>query len=184
MEGMGKIYDALDDRLIRFIEEQRLFFVATAPMSEQGHINLSPKGHDTFAVLDSKTVAYLDLGGSGIETHAHLKENGRITVMFCAFAGKPYILRLYGRGESIPFTDDRFSGLMEKFPGQDRARNVVRIDVHRIQDSCGWGVPQYAFDGDRDQLIKYHAAKSYSEWVYKKNAESLDGLPGLQPPEA
>ena len=177
---MGKTYEQLDERLTQFITAQKMFFVATAPLSGEGHINLSPKGHDTFAILNPTTVAYLDLGGSGIETHAHVQENGRITIMFCAFDGKPYILRLYGRGVATSLNDEGFGDLMKHFPGHQKARGVIRIEVTRIQDSCGWGVPMFAFEGERDQLLRYHEAKAYDDWVYTKNAESIDGLPGLR----
>ena len=179
---MGKLFEALDERLTAFIDAQKMFFVATAPVGAEGHVNLSPKGLDTFAIIDEKTVAYLDLGGSGIETHAHIKENGRITIMFCAFEGRPYILRLYGRGTAVTFNDPEFSELMRLFPNQTRARGIIRVDVTRIQDSCGFGVPLYSFQGDRDQLVKYHNAKAYEDWVYDKNAASIDGLPGLKRP--
>ena len=181
---MGKLYDQLDDRLAAFIEQQKMFFVATAPLSAEGHVNVSPKGLDTFAVIDKQTVAYLDLGGSGIETHAHVNENGRITLMFCAFEGRPYILRLYGRGTATTFNDPEFSDLMRWFPRQKRARGVIRVDLTRIQDSCGFGVPLYAFQGERDQLVRYHDTRAYEDWVYDKNAESIDGLTGLQRPSS
>ena len=180
---MGKTYERLDERLSAFIARQKMFFVATAPLSGEGHVNLSPKGHDSFVIVDPTTVAYLDLGGSGIETHAHVAENGRITVMFCAFEDKPYILRLYGRGEPVTFHDEGFSELLKLFDGHERARGIIRIRLTRIQDSCGWGVPRYEFRGERDQLLKYHRAKQYEDWVYTKNAQSIDGLPGLSRPK-
>ena len=181
---MGKTYQELNNRLIDFMKQQKMFFVATAPLSPGGHVNVSPKGYDSFTVLGPKSVAYLDLGGSGIETHAHVMENGRITIMFCAFEGTPYILRLYGRGEALTFHDPEFAELMPRFPNLDRGRGIIRVNLTRIMDSCGWGVPFYAFKGERDQLTRYHAAKSYEDWVYAKNAESIDGLPGLTRPQA
>ena len=181
---MGKVYEELSERLIRFVEDQKMFFVATAPLGAEGHINVSPKGHDCFTVVDPTTVAYLDLGGSGIETHAHVNENGRITIMFCAFEGSPYILRLYGQGTSVGFEDPRFSDLKKLFPDQPRARNIITVNLTRIADSCGWGVPMYDFRGERDQLIRYHEKKAYGDWAYTKNRESIDGLPGLRPPTA
>ena len=119
---MGKSYDALDDRLIAFIRQQKLFFVATASLSAQGSVNVSPKGYDSLAIIDKRTVAYLDLGGSGIETHAHLRENGRITLMFCALGGPANILRLYGRGQSCSFDEPGFAEKMALFPAFERAR--------------------------------------------------------------
>lgn len=180
---MGKTYEALDDRLIKFIEDQKMFFVATAPLSADGHVNVSPKGYDSFAVLGPNQVAYLDLGGSGIETQAHLQENGRITIMFCAFEGAANILRLYGTGEAVDFDNPEFPELMKLFPSYDRARSIMRIKVSRIQDSCGWGVPFFEFKGERDQLKRWvDNVNSDEEWRdrrYSRNAESIDGLPGL-----
>lgn len=180
---MGKTYEALDDRLIKFINDQKMFFVATAPLSADGHVNVSPKGYDSFAVLGPNEVAYLDLGGSGIETQAHLQENGRITIMFCAFEGAANILRLYGTGEAIDFDNPEFAELMKLFPNYDRARSIMRIKIHRIQDSCGWGVPFYAFKGERDQLKRWvdniDSDEEWRERRYSRNAESIDGLPGL-----
>ena len=184
---MGKTYDKLDDKLIRFIEAQKLFFVATAPLSAEGHINLSPKGYDAFKVIDETTVAYLDLGGSGIETQAHVQENGRITIMFCAFEGAANILRLYGQGEAIDVGNPRFPEMLAQFPGFDRARAVIVIKIDRISDSCGWGVPFYEFKGERDQLTRYIDNKSVDEWTethFQKNAESIDGLPGVVRPKS
>ena len=177
-----KLYDKLDDRIIAFIEKQKLFFVATAPLSAEGHVNLSPKGYDAFKVIDETTVAWLDLGGSGIETQAHVQENGRITIMFCAFEGLANILRLYGYGEVINPHHAEFEDLLALFPNFDRARGIFRVKLSRIQDSCGWGVPFYEFKGERDQLSRYVDNKSKEEFLesrYQKNAESIDGLPGL-----
>ncbi|MCI4644480.1 MAG: pyridoxamine 5'-phosphate oxidase family protein [Hyphomonadaceae bacterium] len=184
---MGKTYDVLDDRLVAFIKAQKLFFVGTAPLDEDGHVNVSPKGYDSFAILDELTVAWLDLGGSGIETLAHLKENGRITIMFCAFEGRPLILRLYGEGEAVQFDDPRFPDLLAHFPTFDRARSIIVIKLTRIQDSCGWGVPFYDFKGERDQLKrnwdhKYekHGETGVNEGFFDNNAQSIDGLPGIE----
>lgn len=183
---MGKTYDALDQGLIDFIKAQKIYFVATAPRADEGHVNLSPKGYDSFAVLDPNTVAYLDLGGSGVETIAHVRENGRITIMFCAFEGAANILRLYGRGEAICMGEPGFEALKELFPGFDRARAVVRVKLERIADSCGWGVPKYEFRNERDQLERWVAARPREEWEaqrYAKNAQSIDGLTGLVKPD-
>ena len=179
---MGKTYDTLDEKLISFIEKQRMFFVATAPLSADGHVNLSPKGYDAFHVIDGTTVAWLDLGGSGIETQAHVQENGRITIMFCAFEGPANILRLYGQGKVINPHHDEFDDMLALFPGFDRARGIFRVKVSRIYDSCGWGVPFYEFKGERDQLNRFIENKTKEEWLesrYENNAESIDGLPGL-----
>ena len=183
---MGKVYDRLDDDLIAFIKAQKLFFVATAPLSSSGHVNTSPKGHDSFAIIDPTHVAYLDMGGSGIETLAHLKENGRITIMFCAFEGKANILRLYGHGTAVSFDDPGFDALMGLFPHHDRARSIIKIHINRIQDSCGWGVPFYEFKGERDQLVRWRDHTSLDDWKayrYEKNAASIDGLEGLVKPK-
>ncbi len=181
-----KLYDKLDDKIRAFIEKQKVFFVATSPLSGDGHINLSPKGYDdSFVILDDLTIAWLDIGGSGIETLAHLKENGRITIMFCAFEGPANILRLFGTGEAVQFDDPRFAGLMKLFPAYDKARSIVVVKLDRIQDSCGWGVPFMAFEGPRDQLKRYadNPAKSQDDWEDKwrtGNVASIDGLPGIE----
>jgi hypothetical protein len=180
---MGKTYPYLDKTLREFIAAQKMFFVATAPLSADGHVNMSPKGYDSFAVIDDTTIAYLDLGGSGIETQAHIQENGRITIMFCAFDGPANILRLYGQGEAIDFDHLEFAEMLSLFEGYDRARAVIRVKITRIQDSCGWGIPFYEFKGERDQLKRWvDNAKSEDEWRqrrYARNETSIDGLPGL-----
>lgn len=181
---MSATYDALDDRLIAFIRRQKLFFVATAPLSAQGCVNVSPKGYDSFAVIDPLTVAYLDLGGSGAETLAHVRENGRITLMFCGFEGRASILRLYGRGEVCQFDAPGFAERLSWFPGFTRARSVVTVRLDRIADSCGWGVPFFDFKGDRDQLRRHVDAKDHDDWArrrFERNARSIDGLPALTP---
>lgn len=179
---MGKTYECLNDRLIDFIGRQKMFFVGTAPLSGDGSVNLSPKGYDSIRILDDKTLLWLDLGGSGIETFAHLQENGRITMMFCAFEGPANIVRIYGRGQAFDFDHPEFPELMKHFPDWDRARAVVRINIERVSDSCGWGVPFYEFKGERDQLQRWVGNKPYEEWKeyrYEKNKTSVDGLPGL-----
>ena len=185
---MGKTYTHLDDRLRDFISAQKMFFVATAPMSGDGHVNMSPKGYDSFAVIDDTTVAYLDLGGSGIETQAHIQENGRITIMFCAFEGAANILRLYGQGEAIDFDHPEYEEMFALFDGVDRARAVIRINITRIQDSCGWGVPFYEFKGERDQLKRWvgniDTDEEWRERRYARNETSIDGLAGLKRPNA
>lgn len=182
---MGKLYDKLDDKLQTFIEAQKMFFVATAPLSGDGHINLSPKGYDAFKVIDPLTVAYLDTGGSGIETQAHTDENGRITIMFCAFEGAPVILRLYGTGKATQWDEPGFADLLSHFPDFDKARAIFTIKLSRIQDSCGWGVPFYDFQGERDQLKRYldNPKVTADDWAAKRrtaNATSIDGLSGVR----
>jgi Pyridoxamine 5'-phosphate oxidase len=172
---MGKTFDGIDERLETFLRAQHLFFVATAPLAAAGHLNCSPKGLDTFAVLDPRTVAYLDLTGSGVETIAHLRENGRIVLTFAAFAGPPKIVRLHGRGEVVEPEDPRFPVLRARFPAHhDAVRSVIRIAVERIADSCGYGVPLYRLEG---------AARKGPEGVAQYRAEhnraSIDGLAGL-----
>jgi Pyridoxamine 5'-phosphate oxidase len=180
---MSNTYPAIDDKIAAFIQAQKMFFVATAPLSDVGHVNLSPKGYDSFRILDPLTVAYADLGGSGIETVAHIRENGRITIMFCAFDGPANILRLYGRGRVMQFDHPDFKSELARFPaGHEKARNLIFVDLMRIMDSCGWAVPFYDFRGERDQLRRYIDHKDRDEWYASrvvKNARSLDGLPGI-----
>jgi len=182
---LAKVHETIDDRITDFINAQKMFFVATAPSEDAGHVNMSPKGYDSFRILGPNTVAYLDLGGSGIETVAHLRQNGRITFMFCAFAGKPNILRLYGSGEAVCFDEPGFDEKLALFPTFPKARAVITADITRIQDSCGWGVPFYDFAGERDQLVRVNAHRSDEDWRerrYSGNAVSIDGLPGLIKP--
>jgi hypothetical protein len=179
---MGKIYESIDDKLRAFITAQRMFFVATAPLSGEGLINLSPKGLDTFRILDEHRVAYLDLTGSGIETVAHLRENGRVVLMFCAFEGRPLIVRLHGRGVAHRRGEEGFAALAGLFPQLPGTRSIVEVTVQRIADSCGWGVPTYEFKEQRDQLIRYSEQMGEAgilEAQQKWNRTSLDGLPGI-----
>jgi len=181
---MGKTFDAIDERLEAFLRHPRLFFVATAPLDADGHLNCSPKGLDTFAVLDPHTVAYLDLTGSGVETIAHLRENGRIVLMFSAFEGPPKIVRLLGRGVVVAPADERFAALRARFPAHhDGVRSVIRVAVARISDSCGYGVPRYEFVGERPQMaawIEKKGAGGLVQYRATKNRESIDGLPGVR----
>jgi hypothetical protein len=180
---MARTHDAIDDSLHRWIERQPVFFVASAPDGPDGHVNVSPKGYDSFRVLGPTEVAYLDLTGSGAETVAHLRQNGRITVMFCAFEGPPRILRLYGRGEAVLRDDDRFGPLAAAFPERASARAVIRIDLDRIQTSCGYAVPFMALEGERPLLDEWSERKSPSaleDYRTEKNARSIDGLPALR----
>ena len=179
---MAREYDVIDKKLADFVCGQPVFFVATAPLSEDGHVNLSPKGLDSFAVLDERRVAYLDLTGSGVETIAHLRENGRIVVMFCAFEGSPRIVRFHGKGRAVLKDDPDFAELAAHFKPFLSARSVIVIDVTRISDSCGYGVPLMKFERERDQLPKWAERKGPEgvvEYQQTKNATSLDGLPGV-----
>lgn len=184
---MGASFDQLTDEHKAFIARQKMFFVATAPLAGDGSVNLSPKGYDSLAVHDEKKVSWIDLGGSGVETIAHLQENGRITLMFCAFEGAANILRVYGRGRAVCFDDAGFDEMMRRFPSFDRARAVIDIDIHRVTESCGWGVPFYEFKEEREQLRRWHGHRSLDDWKahrYEANSASIDGLPGLTPPGA
>jgi Pyridoxamine 5'-phosphate oxidase len=183
---MAKVHPSITPPIASWIGEQRMFFVATAPLGAGGHVNLSPKGLDTFAVVDPHTVAYLDLTGSGVETVAHLRENGRITICFCAFEGAPKIVRLYGRGTVVAAGDPGFNALAECFPPHVGVRSVIRVAVERVADSCGYGVPEYAFVGQRRQLAQWaerKGAEGVRAYRREKNRTSIDGLPGLDGPE-
>ena len=183
---MSAVHERIDGKIRAFIEAQKVFFVATAPLSAGGSVNLSPKGYDCFRILDDHTVAYLDLGGSGIETMAHIRENGRVALMFMAMDGAPNIVRLHGHGEVTGFDDPGFAALMALFPGFVRARNVVKVHVTRVSDSCGWGIPHFEYKGDREQLRRWVENRDDADWRerrYASNAFSIDGLPGLTRPE-
>ena len=180
---MGEIYEGIDAALERFIKAQQMFFVATAPLAADGHVNLSPKGLDTLRVLDPRTLAYLDYVGSGAETIAHLRENGRIVMMFCAFQGPPRIVRFHGRGEVLEPQDADFERLRPLFPAEPPGRTIVRVAVDRIAESCGYGVPRFGFEGQRTQLPAWSAHKGEQgllEYQEKKNRVSIDGLPALR----
>lgn len=180
---MGRIYDRIDDRLRDFLCRQPVFFVGTAPLDAGGTVNVSPKGlQGTFAVLGPHQVAYLDLTGSGIETVAHLRENGRITLMFCAFDDPPRIVRLSGRGEAVVPEDDRFADLAALFTVVEGVRSVIVVDVTRIADSCGYGVPLMEYVDDRPQRrawLDKKGADGVRDYVREKNATSIDGLPAV-----
>lgn len=202
---MAQVFTELDERLIKFIASQPMFFVATAPSLNDsgggGHVNVSPKGYrDTFAVLDRLTVAYLDLTGSGAETIAHLRQNGRITIMFCSFAREPKILRLYGTGDVVVPADPRWQELAASFPwtgdgepapgeshlgtGTDRGqrRAIIVVNLDRIADSCGYAVPRMDLLTERDLLDRWAENKSAEDLVAyrtKHNCTSIDGLPAL-----
>lgn len=178
---MGKVEGGITDTLAEFIAAQPMFFVATSALAADGHVNLSPKGLHTFVVLDARTVAYLDLTGSGIETVAHLRENGRITVMFCAFEGRPKIVRLHGRGAVLLPDGPRFAELVGRFPRSDGVRSIIEIEVERVSTSCGFGVPLLRFEGHRDELpawVERKGIDDLEDYRRSRNAQSLDGLPG------
>ena len=179
---MGRVFAEIDDSLATFIRAQHVFFVATAPLDADGHVNVSPKGLGSLAILDPHTVAYLDLTGSGVETIAHVRENGRITVMFAAFDGPPKTLRLYGRGRVVPVDDAEFATLAGHFPEMLGARAIIVVTLDRIADSCGYGVPRYCYQGERPQLVDWADRKGPDGIVAyraERNATSIDGLPGL-----
>lgn len=180
---MGKTYPEIDPKLASWIERQHLFFVATAPLADDGLVNCSPKGLDSFRVLDAHTVAYLDFNGSGVETIAHLRENGRIVIMFCALDGSPKIVRLHGQGRVVEPDDAEFGGLCANFTTNNPIRSIIVVDVSRVSDSCGFGVPVYDYVGERDALTRWAASKDeagIAEYQRVKNHQSVDGLPGLK----
>ncbi len=176
---MAKLYDCITEELQQFITQQQIFFVATAPLSPDGHVNLSPKGFDCFRVLSPNRVAYLDLTGSGNETSAHLQENGRITFMFCAFAGEPLILRLYGQGQTLLPSAPEWEEVSALFPTLPGTRQIITATINRVQTSCGFGVPLYELVGDRDHLLNWAKKKGkvgILAYQQQKNSVSIDGL--------
>ncbi|HVU73621.1 MAG TPA: pyridoxamine 5'-phosphate oxidase family protein [Mycobacteriales bacterium] len=179
---MGKVFDGIDDPLARWIGAQSMFFVATAPLAADGHVNLSPRGHDTFSVLGPHKVGWVDYTGSGVETIAHLRENGRICIMFCSFDTRPRIVRLHGSGRVVLPGDTEHEDLVARHPAHPGTRASIIVDVTRISDSCGYGVPVMELVGERD-LLKLAAEKRGPGGMQKyradKNAVSIDGLPGL-----
>jgi hypothetical protein len=178
-----KLHDSITPKLRTWIEAQHLFFVATSPLAAGGHINLSPRGTPgTFVVIDEHTVAWLDLTGSGAETIAHLRENGRIVIMFCGFEGPPQIVRLHGRGRVVVPLQSEWASFAGHFPDKLGARAIVVVDVTRVSDSCGYSVPLFEFVGDRDLLDRWSENKGEEKLeAYReaKNSESIDGLPAL-----
>jgi hypothetical protein len=177
---MAKWYTEITEHIQAFIAEQQMFFVASAALSAEGHVNLSPKGLDSFRVLGPNQVAYLDMTGSGNETSAHLLENGRITLMFCAFKGAPNIVRLYGKGHVVRPQDAEWEGLAANFstfyPG---TRQMIFADIDKVQTSCGYAVPLYEYQGQRDTLIRWAETKGDDgivDYWQEKNACSMDGL--------
>jgi len=181
---VGKLYDEITPELADWLGQQRMFFVATAPLAADGLLNCSPKGMDTFRILAPREVAYLDLTGSGIETIAHLRENGRIVFTFCAFAGPPRIVRLHGTGRVITKGVPDYERLRALFPDYPGARAVVPARLTRIGDSCGYAVPRYDYAGERDALIRWAESRGpdgLTRYRREKNVRSLDDLPGLEP---
>jgi hypothetical protein len=179
---MGRAFDTITDPMRAFIETQHMFFVATAPSEGQGHVNLSPKGYDSFKILDANRVAYLDLTGSGAETIAHLRQNGRITFMFCAFEGKPNIVRLYGTGTVVRPDLAQWEELRNLFETSGAVRSIIVADIHRTSNSCGYSVPFMAFKEDRTRLIDWAQDKTpedLAEYWATKNSTSIDGLPAV-----
>jgi hypothetical protein len=180
---MGKSTSSIHEGHEKFISAQHMFFVASAPLDANGHVNVSPKGLNTFRILGPTRVAYLDLTGSGVETIAHVRENGRIVLMFCALQGPPNILRLHGQGRVVEPSSAEFAGLAALFPTYLSTRSIIVVEVSRVSDSCGFGVPLMNYVGERSQL---------QEWVQKKGPEgvvayrkeknrvSVDGLPGVE----
>jgi hypothetical protein len=180
---VGKHHAEIDDAMRAWIAAQRLFFVASAPSGDDGHVNCSPRGGDPLVVLGPTSVAWLDRVGSGIETAAHLRQNGRIVVMLCAFEGPPRIVRLHGRGAVATAGSPEFAAMQPHFAGPWLGvRAIVRVDVTRIADSCGFGVPLYRYEGDREQMVAWAQKKGeagVADYVRTKNAHSIDGLPGI-----
>ena len=188
MDDVGKVYEGIEPRLRTFLLDQPVFFVATAPSGSEGHVNISPKGmKGCFAVLDEHRVAYRDFTGSGAETVAHLRDNGRITLMFCAFTGPPKIVRLNGEGRYLRPDDPDFASLRVLFDPEDPEadhglRGIVDVAVHRVSDSCGYAVPFMDYVGERGLLTEWASHRSDEDLVdyrLKKNQHSIDGLPAL-----
>jgi hypothetical protein len=192
---VGKVFDGIDSRLAEWIAVQPMFFVGSAPLAEHGHVNVSPKGPiGTLHVLDERTVAYLDIIGSGAETIAHVRENGRLVIMLCAFSGPPRILRLHGSGEVVLAGDDRFEELVAQCdfaqPAvSDARRAVVLLHVTRVADSCGYGVPLMDFQGERphadawaQKKVRVGGARALADYQREKNGVSIDGLPAVELP--
>lgn len=179
---MGKIFDGIDDNLRAWITEQPMWFVATAPLGADGHVNMSPRGHDSFSVLGPHRVAWVDYTGSGVETISHIRENGRVCLMFNSFGSRPRIVRLHGRGSVFLPGDPTFEEVVTLHPHHPSTRAVITVDVTRVSDSCGWGVPVMEKTGERD-LLRLQAEKKgaagMSAYRAERNAWSIDGLPGF-----
>src|SRR3954469_12159867 len=188
---MGKVFDEIDEKLAGWIGRQRMFFVGTAPSGAGGHVNVSPKGPiGSLRVLDERTVAYLDIVGSGAETIAHLRDNGRIVVMLCAFQGPPRILRLHGEGEVVLPGEERFEELLaagfHEPEAPEARRAIILVNVTRVADSCGYGVPLLAYEGERPhgdlstaKRLRVQGPNAMRDYEAKHNRVSIDGLPAL-----
>lgn len=180
---MSKVLESITTELGEWLRLQHLFFVATAPRNEQAHLNCSPKGGDSFRVINEHEVAYADFTGSGIETISHLQENGRIVIMFCAFSGPPKIVRLHGKGDVIYPGTPEFDGLAKHFPENPGTRAIIHVRISRVSESCGFAVPRFDHIGDRDILDKWAEQKEPAELIAyraKKNKSSIDGIPGYR----
>lgn len=181
-ELMGKVYDGIDESLASWISAQSLWFVATAPLAPDGHVNVSPRGHDTLSILGPRRVAWVDYTGSGVETIAHLRENGRICLMFASFDQRPRIVRLHGTGSVALPGQTIYQEVVADHPLHPSTRAVVVVDVHRVSDSCGYGVPVMELEGERD-LLRLTAEKKGEQGMeayrIERNRVSIDGLPGL-----
>jgi len=183
---MAKLYDEITDELKEWIGRQQMFFVATAPLSADGHVNCSPKGSDTFRVLGPHEVAYLDFTGSGAETIAHLRENGRIVFMFCAFEASPKIVRLHGKAKYVTPDSEEWSALRTQFPDAPAERSIIRAEITRVCDSCGFSVPRYEFVEQRTILEDWadkNGQAGVIAYQQKENLQSIDGLPALEKKE-
>ena len=181
---MGKLFDEITPELVTWVKQQHLFFVATAPLASSGHVNCSPKGLDTLRILGPHRVAYLDLTGSGAETIAHVRENGRIVFMFCALAGAPKIVRFHGVGEVVTPASPSWAQLRAMFSEYPGARTIIVAEIGRVSDSCGYGVPKYEYIEERDALERWaltKGAEGLPLYRSQKNARSIDGLPSLEP---
>jgi hypothetical protein len=192
---MGKVFDGIDDKLAGWIGRQRMFFVGTAPSGGDGHVNVSPKGPiESLHIFGPRRVGFIDLIGSGAETAAHVRENGRIAIMFCAFEGPPRIVRLHGRGDVVQIADPGFAELEAQFDlesvpaAAEAARAIVVVEVERVADSCGYGVPLMRYDGERPQQLAWIESKlrqggddALMDYVAERNEVSIDGLPAFAP---
>lgn len=179
---MGRVIDEIDEHLRAFIEAQQMFFVASAPLAREGHVNMSPKGLESFRIVSPRQIAYLDHNGSGAETIAHIRENRRLLIMFCAFVGAPKIVRMHGLGSVLRPDDDEFRQLRPLFGAAPPVRAIITLDIERLSHSCGFGVPLYEYQGQRTNLTDWATRKGESglrTYQVEKNALSLDGLPAV-----
>jgi hypothetical protein len=177
---MAKFFESITPELKQFLESSPLFFVATAPLNADGRVNLSPKGHDTFRVLDPNTVAYLDMTGSGNETAAHIMENARLTIMACAFSGRPEIVRLYCNGRVVSRGSSEWKDMLPLFPAHAGTRQIIIGEVESLQTSCGYAVPEMTRTSDRDTLHRWAESKGEEglvEYRQSRNSRSIDGIP-------